>query len=276
MKKRDRTLPQRDTKRRPSSRPGHIVVCVKAVVTKAPAHGTVRSAETAVLNPFDRPALAMALSLAKDWDAEVTTLSMGPESVAFTLFETLAMGATRGILLSDPGLADSDTLATSTALAAALKKLAPFDLVLFGARTSDSDTGQVGPQTAVMCDIPAVIGALSVKKKGALIRVERIIDEFREVYELELPAALTVHSSAPKPPDIPLAGLEDAFGKGRVEFWNLDDLALKSELTGKAGSPTAVLSMSRVVRERKCRFLAGTVEEQAESLLSHIRESGHI
>lgn len=276
MKKKSRTQSPKVKRIKSASRRHHIVVCVKAVVTKAPANETIRSAETAVFNPFDRPALAMALSLAKEWDAKVTALSMGPESTAFILFETLAMGASRGILLSDRGLADSDTLATSTALAAALKKLAPFDLVLFGARTSDSDTGQVGPQTAVMCDIPVITGAHSVKKKGRIVRVERTVDEFREVYEVELPAALTVHPSAPKPPDIPLASLEDAFEKGHVEFWNLDDIALSSKLTGKAGSPTAVLSMSRVVRERKCRFLKGTVEEQAEALLAHLKDEGHI
>jgi electron transfer flavoprotein alpha/beta subunit len=75
---------------------------------------------------------------------------MGPPTVEATLREALAIGADRAVLLCDPALAGSDTLATSTALCAGATIPGPFDLVLFGTRTSDSDTGQVGPQTAVL------------------------------------------------------------------------------------------------------------------------------
>ena len=139
----------------------HIITCIKAVATKTPANGISRTADTAELNPFDRIALERALALAEERNGTVTVLSMGPESCAFVLYEAMAMGADRGILLSDRRLADSDTLATSTALAAAIEKLAPCDLVIFGTRTADSDTGQVGPQTAVALNLPLVTGVLS-------------------------------------------------------------------------------------------------------------------
>ena len=127
---------------------------------EAPTGRSIRTSETCDLNPFDRPCIDMALRLRKEMGGTVTALSMGPDSCAFAVCDAMAMGVDRGVLLSDPALAASDTLATTTALAAAIRKLAPYDLVLFGTRTSDSDTGQVGPQTSVLLGIPMVtVGA---------------------------------------------------------------------------------------------------------------------
>jgi len=254
----------------------HIIVCIKSVATKAPGTGIVRSADTADLNPFDRPALEVAISMVEEQGGTVTVLSMGPPSCAFILHEAMAMGADRGILLSDARLADSDTLATSTALAAAIEKFAPFDLVLFGTRTYDSDTGQVGPQTAVLIDAPLVTSVISCEFKGNLLHVKRKIDGFKEEYELSLPAALTVHPSAVKPRDIPLGGIEEAFDTKEISVLTLDDLKINPGIVGSTGSPTRVISMTRVTRERKCEFLTGTTGEQAEELVGRIKKSGLI
>lgn len=254
----------------------HIIVCIKSVVTKAPENGIVRSADTAELNPFDRPALEMAISMVEEQGGTVTVLSMGPPSCAFVLNEAMAMGADRGILLSDARLADSDTLATSTALAAAIKKLVPFDLVFFGTRTHDSDTGQVGPQTAVLLGTPLVTGVTSCEIKDNLLRVDRKIDGFREEYELSLPAALTIHPSAVKPRYIPLGGIEEAFNTKEINVLTLDDLEITVATVGNAGSPTRVISMTKVTRERSCEFLTGTTDEQAEELVARIKKSGLI
>ena len=254
----------------------HIIVCIKSVIIKAPENGIVRSADTAELNPFDRPALEMAISMAEEQGGTVTVVSMGPPSCAFVLNEAMAMGAGRGILLSDPRLADSDTLATSTALAAAIRKLAPFDLVLFGTRTYDSDTGQVGPQTSVLLDAPLVTGVTSCEFTDTVLRVDRKVDGFREEYELSLPAALTIHPSAVKPRDIPLGGIEEAFTTKEINVMTFDDLEIPPEIVGSTGSPTRVISMTRVTRERTCEFLTGTTDEQAEELIERIKKSGLI
>jgi len=254
----------------------HIIVCIKSVVMKAPENGTLRSADTAEMNLFDKPALESAVALVEKEGGTVTALSMGPKSCAFVLHEAIAMGAERGVLLSDPMLGDSDTLATSTALGAAIQKLEPYDIVLFGTRTYDSDTGQVGPQTAVSLDIPLVTGVSFLDYEKPLLRVERKVDGFREKYDLSLPVALTIHPSSVKPRDIPLGRIEEAFEKKKIETWTLKDLLLDPELVGKKGSPTEVLSMKKMVRERQCELLEGTVEEQAEELIDRIKETGII
>ncbi len=252
----------------------HIIVCIKSVITRAPVDGILRNADTAELNPFDRIALERALALATEKKGTVTALSMGPRSCSFVLFEAMAMGAHRGVLLSDPRCADSDTLATSTALAAAIEKLAPCDLVLFGARTADSDTGQVGPQTAVSLNIPLITGIMSLEWKKKKLLVERKVDEFRETFELSLPAALTVHPAAAIPRDILLGGIEDAFAGGNIEVMTLADLSIDPGKVGSSGSPTKVVSMKKVSRERRCEFIEGTTEDQADTVVTRLKESG--
>ncbi|MFC1534872.1 electron transfer flavoprotein subunit beta/FixA family protein [Thermodesulfobacteriota bacterium] len=253
-----------------------IIVCIKSVVLDAPNGQVVRLPETCVLNPFDRPALEMGLRLREEKGGTVTALSMGPEAGALALYEAMAMGVDNSVLISDPALAGSDTLATSTTLGAAILKLKPFDLILFGTRTSDSDTGQVGPQTAALLDLPLVTGVLAAEYKGAGLKVERRIDEFIEEYEIALPGVLTIHPTAAQPRDASLMGIETAFGEAEFEKMGLDELGLSSEQVGEKGSPTRVTSMNRIKRERKCEFITGSIEEQADKLVRRLRESGHI
>ena len=191
----------------------HIIVCIKSVVMNAPDGRVVRLPETCALNPFDRPALEMGLRLREKTGGKVTALSMGPEAGSLALYEAMAMGVDRAVLISDPSLAGSDTLATSTTLGAAIQKLSPFDLVLFGTRTSDSDTGQVGPQTVVLLDLPLVTGAYAIEFKGSGLIVERRVDEFIEKYEISLPGVLTIHPTAVQHRDVSLMEIDRFSGQ---------------------------------------------------------------
>jgi electron transfer flavoprotein beta subunit len=251
-----------------------IIVCIKSVVLDAPDGRVVRLPETCALNPFDRPALEMALHLREKSGGNVTAISMGPEGGSLALYEALAMGVDRAVLISDPALAGSDTLATSTTLGAAIQRLSPFDLILFGVRTSDSDTGQVGPQTTAMLDLPLVTGACSIEHRGSRMVVKRKVDEFVEEYQFSLPGVLTIHPTAMLPRDTSLMGVEKAFGRKELETMGLVDLGLSAEQVGEAGSPTRLVSMRRIKRERRCEFITGSAEEQADGLIQRLKESG--
>ncbi len=254
----------------------HIIVCIKSVIKKAPEGRIVRSLDTSELNPYDRPVLETALRLREAQGGKVTALSMGPESSIFALLEATAMGIDRGVLACDPALAGSDTLATSTALYAAIHKLAPFDLVLFGTRTADSDTGHVGPQTAVLLDIPLVTQVYSIEHRDSGLFVERTEDNFIENFELLFPAALTIQPGSVQPRDIDLAGIGLAFEEKKMEIWNLSDLGLSPDVVGDAGSPTRVVSISNVKKKKTCEFLKGEALEQVDELIKRLSESGII
>jgi electron transfer flavoprotein beta subunit len=254
----------------------NIVVCIKSVVTEAPRGKIVRTADKCALNPFDRPALELAVQLKERTHGSVTVLSMGPPTADATLREALAAGADRAVLLCDPALAGSDTLATATALCAGVQFLSPFDLLLFGTRSSDSDTGQVGPQTAVLLDVPMVTGATSIDKATGHLTVQRRVDGFAETYEVLPPAAFTIHPSAVVSRDLALGSIATAFDDLNVEILNAAQLGLNPQKVGNAGSPTRVLSMKPVKKDRACQWVEGTPAEQAEELVRRLVASGQI
>lgn len=252
----------------------HTIVCIKAVVARAPRGRIVRTTENSCFNPFDRAALEAALQLKAHYGGHVTVLSMGPPSSKVVMAEALAMGADRAVLACDPALAGADTLATSTTLAAAIQKLAPYDLVLFGTRTSDSDTGQVGPQTAVALDVPLVTGVHQFTCTDDHLAVERTMDHLVESFVVDFPAALTIRPEAHQPRDIGLGGLAEAFDERQVELLRLADLDLSSDQVGEAGSPTSVVSMRPLKQNRQGQFLEGEPTELADQLVHQWMQKG--
>ncbi len=254
----------------------HIIVCIKSVVVDAPRGKVARTADKCAFNPFDRPALEMALQLKERHGGSVTAFSMGPPTAEAILREALAAGADRAVLLSDPALAASDTLATATALCAGVDYLAPCDLLIFGARTADSDTGQVGPQTAVMLDLPMVTGALKIGYANDRLTVERKLDEFLETYEVALPAAFSIHPTAATLRDPALASIGSAFDEMSVETVSISRLGLDPSLVGEAGSPTRVLSMNPIKKKRACQWIEGTPKAQADLLVRQLVDAGLI
>jgi len=252
----------------------HIIVCIKSIIMNGLYERVVCSSDSRELNPYDRPVLEVALRIKEKRSGTITAISMGPESCASALNEAMAMGVDRSVLLCDPALAGADTLATSNALAAAIRKLAPFDLVLFGARAADSDTGQVGPQTAVLLDLPLVTGAHSVELKDDGLIVERSADGFLDCFEVFFPAGLSIHSGANRPRDVGLLGIEVGFEERKVKHWNLADLDIPANHVGEGGSATQVLALSRVESAGKCEFLSGSAVEQVEALINRLSTSG--
>jgi electron transfer flavoprotein beta subunit len=256
----------------------NIIVCIKSVVLEAPAAALGSSVErtprNSVLNPFDRPALALALELARENGGFVTTLSMGPPVSRWALCETLALGADRAVLVSDSKAAGSDTMATSRVLAQAINWLGPWDILLFGPRTADSDTGQVGPQASVLLNKPFVGMARSISAKEGFFLVESLADGFVMQYRANAPLVASVHPNAANALDSPLASIRQAFDGNMVEIVSLADIGMDEAFAGEKGSPTRVISMTPAPKAKKCNFIEGGANEQAQALLEKIRDAG--
>ncbi len=139
----------------------NIVVCLKQVpdtneVKIDPVKGTlIRDGVPSIINPDDKNALEEALILKENNGAKVTVISMGPPQAKDALREALAMGADEAILISDRAFAGADTLATSYALATAIKKI-DYDIIFAGRQAIDGDTAQVGPEMAEHLNIPQI------------------------------------------------------------------------------------------------------------------------
>ena len=254
----------------------HFVVCVKSVVLEAAHVKVVRTPENSALNPFDRPALSIALDLRAALGGTVTAVSMGPPVAGAALREAIALGADRAVLLSDPAMSGADTVATAAVLAAAVARLAPVDLVLFGTRTADSDTGQVGPLTATALGRPLVTDIQALAPEAGGCRATRLSDGFLETYELVFPAAVTVRPEAAAPRETDLGRLAAAFDGAAPEVWDLRRIGLAPEATGETGSPTVVLKLSPVKRGKTCAFIEGDDAAKAEELVRRLVDGGLI
>ena len=223
----------------------NIVVCVKQVPDTAevkidPVTNTlVRTGVPNIMNPFDRQALEAALILKDANGATVTVISMGPPQADEILKEAIAMGADDAALISDRALAGSDTLATSFALAAAVKKVGAVDLVLCGKQAIDGDTAQVGPEMAEHLDIPQVTGALKIVADGAKLLVDRDNESSSQTIAVEMPALVTVTRAEKEPRFASIKGKMKA-KKFVVPVWSAADLALDEKTIGLNGSPTKV------------------------------------
>ena len=163
--------------------------------------GTInRAALPAIFNPEDLNALEQALRLKDAYPGTtVTLLTMGPGRAAEIIREGIYRGADGGYLLTDRAFAGADTLATSYALATAIKKIGDYDIIIGGRQAIDGDTAQVGPQVAEKLGLTQVTYAeeiLNVDEKNRSITVKRHIDGGVETVEGPLPIVITVNGSA--------------------------------------------------------------------------------
>ena len=208
-----------------------------------------------ILNPFDRGAVLAAVALRERAGGEVVTMTMGPPSAEEALRETLALGADRAIHLSDRVFAVADTLGTSRTLALAIRKEGDVDLVLSGRKTVDSETWQVPPEVAAFLGWPQIVSAVWLDAADRRLRVTRELDGGEEVYELELPALVSVARASED---------EAQPADGRVDVWTaadlVDDLAENDKRFGQDGSPTRVLAVRDATPERAGVRVAGWEE----------------
>lgn len=221
-----------------------------------------------MMNPACKHALEVALDLKQAHRAQVTAITMGPPMAEEILREALAMGAARGLLITDPLLAGSDTFVTSMVLARAIEIFcSDFDVILTGCHTSDSETGQVGPQLAEELGIPVIAYAQDLSIETATVIVRRVSDTFLEILEVDTPCLVTMNTANRKPRYVSLAGLQDAFGEVNILGVGVSDLGIDPDLVGTRGSPTRIVD---VFAPRACKenvVMTGAPKKIVEDLL---------
>ena len=144
------------------------------------------------MNAYCRRAVAQGVTLARETGGTCTAVTLGPASAEDVLREAVAWGADGGVHLCDVAFAGSDTLATARALAAALERSGPYDLVLLGRNSLDGETGQVGPELAELLGLPFAGGVKQLEDRGGWLRLELELDDGVEEVEVQLPAVLSV------------------------------------------------------------------------------------
>ncbi|MDR1402270.1 MAG: electron transfer flavoprotein subunit beta/FixA family protein [Tannerellaceae bacterium] len=240
------------------------------------ADGTVnRAALPAIFNPEDLNALEQALRLKDAYPGTtVTLLTMGPKRAAEIIREGLYRGADGGYLLTDRAFAGADTLATSYAIAMAIRKMKDYHLIICGRQAIDGDTAQVGPQVAEKLGLSQITYAEEIRQiKDGKITVKRRLERGVETVEAKLPTVITVNGSAPecRPRNAKYiqkykhaktitekqdAAIDytDLFSNRPyldLQEWSVADVSADAAQCGLSGSPTKVKKIENVVFQAK-------------------------
>lgn len=230
----------------------HIVVCIKQVPDSAqirvhPVTNTImRQGVPAIVNPYDLFSLEEALRLKDQFGGRVTVLCMGPPQAEEALRKCVSFGADDAVLVTDRAFAGADTLATSYALAAAIRKLGSeqqVDMVFTGKQTIDGDTAQVGPGVAKrlgMQLLTYVSRIVETDLEGGTITVERRGEGGVQVLKTKLPCLITMLENTNEMRFASLPSMIHAAAYP-VRKWNKDDAGIEDvSKIGLKGSPTVV------------------------------------
>ena len=259
--------------------------------------GTInRAALPAIYNPDDLKALEMALAckdalkdaLKDVMPVKVTIVTMGPPRAAEIVRESMFRGADNGIVISDKRFAGSDTLATSYALSAAVKKLGKVDLVFSGRQAIDGDTAQVGPQVAEKLELAQITYAEElVSMTENEIVIKRRLDRGVETVKTSFPVLITVHGNANecRPRHAKrvimyknassISERQQSTDNGQkpmvtIEEWNADDINPDFSRLGMNGSPTKVKSIENVVLTSKENKIINNSESEINELMKEL------
>lgn len=223
-----------------------VVVCVKQIPDPnttgqldPQTHLLKRDGVEVVMDPGDEYGVEAGLQLVEAQGGEVTVVSMGPERGLDAVRKALAMGAAKGILISDEALRGSDALTTARVLAEAVKREG-FDLLITATESTDGYTGVVPQAIAELLDVPAVTFAKSIEYDGSTLKVKRQTEAGYDVVEASLPAVVSVTAGVNEPRYPSLKGIMGAKSKP-LDRLTTADLGLDGQGGASAGqSITAV------------------------------------
>lgn len=219
-----------------------------------------------VINPWDEYAVEAALQLKEANGGTVTAISVGGEEARIALKHALAMGADDAILISDPVLEVVDPQSVARILTAAIQKLGGVDLAFFGRQAIDDDSGTTPAQAARLLGWPALTLVSVIKVDGGSLRVERAIEEGRQIVTAKLPAVISLVKDIGEPRYPSFMGIRRA-SKAEIPIWSLSQLGLPA--------PSNVVEylglMDAPVREVVCELVTGgNPQEIAEHLADKI------
>ena len=218
---------------------------------------------------FDTIGVEAALRIKdKNPDTIITIVSVGPDSSRDSIKHSLAMGADEGVHINDPALAEADHWATAEVLAAAIQKLAPYDLVIAGRQAVDWDMGVVGATLGEILGAPVVTIAKDIQMDGGKVTVERVLMDGFETVEAPTPAVVTVSNELGEPRYPQLRQIMLA-AKKEVKPWGLADLGISAP-ANRVNLEALFVPDTSVETE----IIEGdTAQEKAQKLAQRLREA---
>lgn len=259
----------------------NIIVCIKRVPETADADVSISKSGKDIdksglafdLNEWDSYAIEEAILLKEKLGGTVTVLSIGGEDSNESLRKCLAMGADDAMRLTDPAFDGSDGFVTAKILTEAIRKI-PYDLILTGTQAEDDGYGQVGVVVAELLGIPhaAVVTRLEVQDKKAKVHRE-LEGGLEEVYEIDLPAALTIQTGINEPRYVSIMGIRKV-AKKEIKTLGTSDLNLKPEEVGLSASNIQLEKIFLPPAGEGAEILGGKPEEIASKVFDILKDKG--
>jgi len=256
-----------------------IIVCVKQVpdtetkIRLAPdGDGIVEDGINWIVSPYDEFAIEEGLRLKEKHGGEVIVVSLGPDRAQSAIRSALAMGADSAVHLKDAVFESLDTLGTARALAAAIKGIEGWDLVLTGQQGVGGDNSQVPGLLAELLDVPQVTMAVKLEVEGSQAKVEREIEGAHESWEVTLPAVLSAQKGLNEPRYASLKGIMAA-KKKPIEARDAAALGLSAEALAPAAK---LVSMELPPSRPAVHMIEGDPAQQSRELLRLLREEAKV
>ena len=251
----------------------NILVCVKQVpgsnnVEVDPVTGVLkRNGVASKINPYDLYAIETALVLRERFGGTVESITMGPPQARAVIEETVAMGASRGAVLSDRKFAGADVLATAYTLSQGIRKLGEYDLILCGKQTTDGDTAQVGAEVAEYLGIPNVSNVLSIEDvRDGRVFLTAGLDDRNVRMSIALPCLISMDADV-NTPRLPSYRIKRSLPEDAVRFFSFDDFDDRDpKHYGLSGSATQVERIFPPEKNTERSTLSGSAEEQSDAL----------
>ena len=261
----------------------NIIVCVKQVIdpeappasfkidaakNKAEMHGV-----PPVIDPYGEYAVEAALRVKEAAGGKITVISLGVNLLREVVKKPLAMGADELILLEDEAYVGGDSWSTANTIAAAVKKIGAYDMIMCGREASDTNAGQTGLAIAEILGLPCVNLARKVEAKDGKLRIERVSSSGYDVIESPTPVVITVSNEIGQPRYPTVKGIMAA-KKVEPVIWKPTDIGIGAADTGASAQRTKMQKLFQPVYEGKCDFAAGdSPEEMAADLATKLRQA---
>jgi electron transfer flavoprotein beta subunit len=224
-----------------------------------------------VVNPWDEYAIEEAIRLKEKFGGKATAVTVGPETAREALKTCIAMGCDEAVLISDPALEGSDSLATSYILSKAIEKMGDVDIVLFGKQAIDGDTGLVPIGVARRLGWAPLTFTIKISEldlAARTLRVERLLEQGKQIVTAKLPAVIGTVKDINEPRYPSFMGIRKA-SKAVIPVWNAADLGCEPAKIGAAGS---VVRWPMVYplppREGAVEMIEGSTPEEIASKLA--------
>ena len=261
----------------------HAVVCIKQVIDpETPpdlfqldptTKRQIRGGLSLVISAYDENALEVALQLKEKVGGKITALTVGAAEAQGALKSAMGMGVDAGVLVNDPAVAGTDSFGIASVLAAAVRKLAPVDLVLAGCVSGDTGSKVMAPLLAEELGWPGLTFVSRIEAHEGTVRARRLLPDGYETVAAALPLVAGVISDDTNVPRY--SKLKDIMAAARkpVPNWKLSDLDLDPSRVGPAAHRLVLRDVVIPQRESRCELIGGeTPEEQAAALAARLRE----